>query len=47
MKNIGTQYLRVKRLINILAEFETGCQPWLFHKKETLWVISQIKLYVP
>jgi hypothetical protein len=32
---------------NILAEVKTGCQLPLFNEKETLWVISQIKLYVP
>ena len=32
---------------NILAEVETGCQPPLFHEKDTLWVISQIKSYAP
>lgn len=32
---------------NILAEVKTVCQPPLFNEKETLWVISQIKLFVP
>jgi hypothetical protein len=32
---------------NILAEVKTGCQPPLLNEKETLWVISQIKLYAP
>lgn len=39
--------LMFKRRKNILAEVKTVCQPPLFNEKETLWVISQIKLFVP
>jgi hypothetical protein len=50
LSRVPLQYLGIFGFIyqkNILAEVETGCQPPLFHEKDTLWMISQIKLYAP
>ena len=50
LRYVSLQHLGIfgsKRRKNILAEVEIECQPPLFHEKETSWVTSQTKSYVP